>query len=48
MDIPIQIDWVNYADFDKIINMYIKEESSPLCWIKYPNGETAKCFVIWW
>lgn len=48
MDIPIQIDWLNFNAFSKAIIPYIKSESAPLCWIKKPNGETLKCFIVWW
>ena len=26
----------------------IQNKTSPLCWIKYPNGEVKKFFVVWW
>jgi len=48
MDIPIQIDWMTYEHFSARITEFMSEKSAPLCWIKRPNGETTKCFVIWW
>ena len=48
MDIPIHIDWLSFDHFNIKIQTFLKEQSAPLCWIKYPNGVTTKCFVIWW
>lgn len=57
-DIPTKANWLkeaetqtNWMDFDSFrekINHLLAEEKSPLCWMKRPNGQLEKCFVVWW
>ena len=42
------IDWLNYIDFKIKLIEFISKESAPLCWLKKPNGELFKFFVVWW
>lgn len=42
------VDWLNYNDFIKIVSMQLHEGYAPMCWIKNPNGQMFKCFVVWW
>ncbi|WP_353777670.1 DUF1853 family protein [Winogradskyella sp. 3972H.M.0a.05] len=48
MDIPIHIDWLTFEAFRIKLNEFLAEKSAPLCWVKRPNGETLKLFVVWW
>ena len=41
------VDWINFATVQDRILEFLKKQSSPLLWIKYPNGEINKVFVIW-
>jgi uncharacterized protein len=34
--------------FTPKIELLIQNKTSPLCWIKQPNGEVSKFFIIWW
>ena len=43
-----QADWQNYSSFEKEVSKILNKESSPLCWMKHPNGEISKFFLIWW
>ncbi|MDY0779551.1 DUF1853 family protein [Tenacibaculum sp. IB213877] len=43
-----QIHWLNYNDFKSKLSIFLAEENSPLCWVKKPNGEMMKFFVVWW
>jgi hypothetical protein len=47
--IPHQnITWLNYDQFKIDSNTYLERKFSPMCWIKLPNGEIKKIFLIWW
>ncbi|MDW5288704.1 DUF1853 family protein [Formosa sp. PL04] len=47
-DIEIQCAWLTFSNFITELEPLISRQTSPLCWIKYPNGITEKCFVVWW
>lgn len=56
--IPTKIDWliephekVNWISFSKFIEQteyLLLQKKSPLCWVKQPNGEISKFFLVWW
>ncbi|WP_159023388.1 DUF1853 family protein [Formosa sp. L2A11] len=46
--IQTQISWCSYSNFVNEIEPLIATKTVPLCWIKYPNGLTKKCFIVWW
>lgn len=43
-----QVHWQNCFEFNEKIQIMIHRKVAPMCWIKYPNGEIKKCFVVWW
>lgn len=55
---PKKTDWlldlspnVNWQTYDKVLpqlKVYEDEKYSPLLWLKFPNGELTKCFVVSW
>ncbi|WP_066218151.1 DUF1853 family protein [Formosa haliotis] len=47
-DIETQIPWLSFSNFLLRLEPLIAKQIAPLCWIKYPNGITKKCFVVWW
>ncbi|MEP0211950.1 MAG: DUF1853 family protein [Cellulophaga sp.] len=47
-DVQTQVNWLKYDEFIFEINTLITAKKSPLCWIKFPNGELQKFFVVWW
>ncbi|CAL2082617.1 conserved protein of unknown function [Tenacibaculum sp. 190524A02b] len=42
------VNWLGYTDFLKLLSVYLAEQNAPLCWLKKPNGELVKFFVVWW
>lgn len=42
------INWLNFEFFKKIAQSYLERQFSPLCWVKFPNGELKKFFLVWW
>ncbi|GAA4296834.1 DUF1853 family protein [Aestuariibaculum suncheonense] len=42
------VDWLNYDAFHQKVQELTNHKTSPLCWIKYPNGRLQKFFVVWW
>lgn len=42
------INWLSYIDFKNKLLEFMKIENAPLCWLKKPNGELFKLFVVWW
>lgn len=43
-----QVDWLTYSRFIEMSNPILEREFSPLFWLKSPNGELKKCFLVWW
>ncbi|MDO6759479.1 DUF1853 family protein [Tamlana sp. 2_MG-2023] len=42
------VNWLTYSSFNEEITTLINNKIAPLCWIKFPNGEKQKYFVVWW
>ena len=42
------IDWLTFNNFKTAVFEFINDERAPLCWLKKPNGELFKFFVVWW
>ncbi|SEB39982.1 hypothetical protein SAMN04489761_0460 [Tenacibaculum sp. MAR_2009_124] len=42
------VEWLSFENSLPEILKFIDQESSPLCWVKKPNGEFIKLFVVWW
>jgi len=40
--------WLNFTNFKTQLQVFLSQESAPLCWLKHPNGTTQKFFVVWW
>ncbi len=47
-EIQIQVSWLTYQQFFIKIEVVINQKTAPLCWIKHPNGEVQKFFIVWW
>ena len=43
-----QLDWITHAAAIKEIELLHAQKRSPMCWLKRPNGELEKIFVVWW
>jgi len=48
IEVQKEVAWISFLQFKERINPQMLEKRAPLCWIKYPNGETSKFFVVWW
>ena len=44
----INIAWLTFNHFKTDLLEFINNERAPLCWLKKPNGELFKFFVVWW
>lgn len=42
------VDWQSFNNFKKETELLLLSKKSPLCWIKQPNGEISKFFIVWW
>ncbi|TXD52589.1 MULTISPECIES: DUF1853 family protein [unclassified Polaribacter] len=42
------VDWLNFQQFKNDKKEYLERNFSPLCWLKKPNGEIEKFFLVWW
>lgn len=42
------VDWLQFDPFKIRLNEFLTQQSAPLCWLKKPNGELVKFFVVWW
>lgn len=42
------VSWITFNNFKGVSKDYLEREFSPLCWIKKPNGEMNKFFLVWW
>lgn len=47
-EIQTNVNWLNHSRFEEQITIFLNQQSSPLCWLKHPNGKTQKFFVVWW
>ena len=42
------VNWLTFDQFIEQLNPYLERKFSPLCWLKKPNGEIEKFFLVWW
>lgn len=42
------VNWVNFKFFTTIASDCFEQKFSPLCWVKFGNGEIKKFFLVWW
>ncbi|MGJ8745717.1 DUF1853 family protein [Polaribacter sp.] len=42
------VNWLNFYQFKTTSKEYLERQFSPLCWVKHPNGEIEKFFLVWW
>jgi hypothetical protein len=48
LEVHPQVKWLNFKLFSEKVETITNEKTSPLCWIKFPNGTIQKFFVVWW
>jgi len=42
------IKWMSFGNFKEHTAPLLEAKKSPLCWLKYPNGELSKFFLVFW
>ncbi|WP_369047702.1 DUF1853 family protein [Tenacibaculum sp. UWU-22] len=42
------VNWLTFNHFTNAVDVFLDEKNTPLCWLKKPNGELFKFFIIWW
>ncbi|MFD1293668.1 DUF1853 family protein [Lutibacter holmesii] len=47
-EVQTNCNWLNYETFKERILVFLNSKSAPLCWLKEPNGNFQKFFVVWW
>jgi len=48
LETQIFVNWLSYDEFKHRTNVFIQNKTSPLCWVKQPNGKIYKIFIVWW
>ncbi|PWK19858.1 DUF1853 family protein [Xanthomarina spongicola] len=48
LETQVQSNWMTYDTFLIKVHLILEKQTSPLVWIKHPNGEINKCFIVWW
>jgi hypothetical protein len=48
LEVQTQVNWLNYSLFSEEVTTLTNAKTAPLCWIKFPNGNIQKFFVVWW
>ncbi len=48
LDLDTYVDWLTFEQIKPQLAIYQSENYSPLLWLKFPNGEMTKCFVVAW
>lgn len=43
-----RVTWLNFDHFEAVVRLLYKNQTSPLCWVKFPKGIIQKFFVVWW
>ncbi|MFK5958158.1 MAG: DUF1853 family protein [Lutibacter sp.] len=46
--VQVQTSWKTYNQISSKIELLIQNQTSPLCWLKYSNGEVDAFFIVWW
>jgi len=42
------VTWMTYNESITLIQKSINQQRAPLCWLKKPDGNLEKFFVVWW
>ncbi|WP_053977815.1 DUF1853 family protein [Mangrovimonas xylaniphaga] len=43
-----EVDWQTYTAIEPLLLNLLNQQTSPLVWVKHPNGMISKCFLVWW
>jgi hypothetical protein len=48
IDTHANVEWLKLEEFKSIVLELLNGKRAPLCWLKRPNGNTQKFFIVWW
>lgn len=48
VDAHQNVNWLLFDAFNTMVINYFEQQISPLCWVKFKNGELIKLFIVWW
>lgn len=48
LDVNPFVDWLDFEAFRSQFDTFLKQKRSPLIWIKTPDSNVTKCFLVWW
>ncbi|WP_339874104.1 DUF1853 family protein [Olleya marilimosa] len=48
LDLNSHVNWLTLEQIQPQLTVYQSENYSPLLWLKFPNGQMTKCFVVAW
>jgi hypothetical protein len=48
LDVSTNVNWSSLNIIKQELDVFYTEKYSPLIWLKFPNGEISKCFVVFW
>jgi len=48
LDVQTHVAWLSFDNFHEQVAILIANKRAPLAWIKFPNGDLQKFFVVWW
>ncbi|WP_375239246.1 DUF1853 family protein [Aurantibacter sp.] len=48
LDVNANVSWSSLNIIKLELDAFYTEKYSPLVWLKFPNGEISKCFVVYW
>ncbi|HLV39750.1 DUF1853 family protein [Xanthomarina sp.] len=43
-----QVAWLTHPACKELLTPILDNQTAPLIWIKHPNGEISKSFILWW
>lgn len=48
VDVNPNVNWNNYEQMLPQLKTFYEEKYAPILWLKFPNGEIKKSFMVWW
>lgn len=48
IEVHADVEWISVENFERSISELLASQKSPLCWMRSPEGEIWKFFIVWW
>lgn len=48
LEVNHSAEWLSFETFKLQVQVFLQQNKSPLVWIKKPNDDLLKCFLVWW